>query len=316
MISYNQGDNMATIKKRRLKLKRKNFCILLISILIIFFSINLIPSLLTNNKNKFPKKKQKEKTELEKKLDTLENINKKLDFFKIENIDRYIEYKNKNKDLDIQKIITHVNMGIDNDYYTNTQKSTDLNKSYILVNKYNYLTEDYIPNNLQKISLEYARSGMMLIDYAKEAFEEMAKAAKKENLSIIATSSYRDYKYQVDLYNRYVKNDGKEAADTYSARPGFSEHQTGLAVDIYNGKETYTNFEKTKEFTWMQKNAHLYGFILRFPKDKVKETGYQYESWHYRYVGKKIAKYIKENNISLEEYYVKFIDNKQNTIKE
>lgn len=316
MISYNQGDNMATIKKRRLKLKRKNFCILLISILIIFFSINLIPSLLTNNKNKFPKKEQKEKTELEKKLDTLENINKKLDFFKIENIDRYIEYKNKNKDLDIQKIITHVNMGIDNDYYTNTQKSTDLNKSYILVNKYNYLTEDYIPNNLQKISLEYARSGMMLIDYAKEAFEEMAKAAKKENLSIIATSSYRDYKYQVDLYNRYVKSDGKEAADTYSARPGFSEHQTGLAVDIYNGKETYTNFEKTKEFTWMQKNAHLYGFILRFPKDKVKETGYQYESWHYRYVGKKIAKYIKENNISLEEYYVKFIDNKQNTIKE
>ncbi|MBO5138800.1 MAG: M15 family metallopeptidase [Bacilli bacterium] len=306
---------MATIKKRKLKLKKKNFCILILSILIIIFSINLTISLLTSNKSQ-NKLQKKEKTELEKKLDTLENINKNLDFFKIENIDRYIEYKNKNKDLDIEKIITHVNMGIDYDYYTNTQKSTDLNKSYILVNKYNYLTEDYIPNNLQKISLEYARSGMTLIDYAKEAFEEMAKAAKKEKLSIIATSSYRDYKYQVDLYNRYVKTDGKEAADTYSARPGFSEHQTGLAVDIYNGKETYTDFEKTKEFTWMQENAHLYGFILRFPKDKVKETGYQYESWHYRYVGKKIAKYIKENNISLEEYYIKFIDNKQNTIKE
>jgi len=116
-------------------------------------------------------------------------------------------------------------------------------------------------------------------------------------------STYRSYDYQVDLYNRYVKEDGKNAADTYSGRPGHSEHQTGLAVDVFNNKETYTNFEKTKEFTWMQNHAHEYGFILRFPKDKVNETGYEYESWHYRYVGKKIAKYIKENNISFEEYY-------------
>ena len=135
----------------------------------------------------------------------------------------------------------------------------------------------------------------------------MAKAAKKENYTIIAMSSYRSYSYQENLYAKYVKQDGKEAADTYSGRPGYSEHQTGLAVDIYNGKEDYTNFERTKEFKWMQKHAHEYGFILRFPKDKEKETGYKYESWHYRYVGKNIATIIKNKNISYEEYYVQYI---------
>ena len=143
---------------------------------------------------------------------------------------------------------------------------------------------------------------MKLVSYAKEAFEKLSHAAKQEKLNIIAMSTYRSYNYQVNLYNRYVENDGKEAADTYSGRPGHSEHQTGLAVDVYNIKETYTNFENTKEFTWMQEHAHEYGFILRFPKDKVNETGYQYESWHYRYVGKEIAKYIKDNKISFEEY--------------
>ena len=153
---------------------------------------------------------------------------------------------------------------------------------------------------------------MQLVNYAKDAFEEMAKTAKKENLSIIAMSTYRSYEYQINLYNKYVKLDGKEKADTYSGRAGYSEHQTGLAVDVYNGKESYTNFEITEEFKWMQENAYKYGFILRFPKDKTKETGYDYESWHYRYVGKDIANYIHKNKISYEEYYVKYIQNKKN----
>ena len=131
----------------------------------------------------------------------------------------------------------------------------------------------------------------------------MSKKARESNLNIIAMSAYRSYQYQVTLYNNYVKQDGKEEADAYSARPGYSEHQTGLATDVYNQKETYTNFEKTEEFKWMQENAYKFGFILRFPKGKEEETGYQYESWHYRYVGKEAAKYIKENNITFEEYY-------------
>jgi zinc D-Ala-D-Ala carboxypeptidase len=149
---------------------------------------------------------------------------------------------------------------------------------------------------------------MKLVSNAKKAFYELSTAAKKEGYNIIAMSSYRSYQYQVNLYNRYVEQDGKELADTYSARPGSSEHQTGLAVDVYNGKIEYTSFEKTKEYNWMQENAYKYGFILRFPKDKVKQTGYQYESWHYRYVGKDIAKYIHDHNMCLEEYYVQKIE--------
>ena len=152
---------------------------------------------------------------------------------------------------------------------------------------------------------------MKLVKEAKEAFEELSKASIEDNKKVLAMSSYRSYEYQVNLYNKYVENDGIKEADTYSARPGYSEHQTGLCVDVYDGEIDYTNFEKSDSYNWMQENAYKYGFILRFPKGKEHLTGYQYESWHYRYVGKKIAKYIKENDLTLEEYYAKFIEGKK-----
>ena len=218
------------------------------------------------------------------------------------NLDRYINYKEKNKNLSNIQIVKDVNMDLDKNPYTDMKEAKNLNKINILVNKHNYLKEDYVPNNLEQIDSKYALSNMSLVNTAKDAFENMSKAASKENLKIIAMSTYRSYEYQVNLYNNYAKSDGKAAADTYSGRPGNSEHQTGLAVDVYNQDETYTNFEKTEEYIWMQDNAYKYGFILRFPKGKEKETGYEFESWHYHYVGKDIAKSIKENNISIEEY--------------
>ena len=220
----------------------------------------------------------------------------------MENLDRYISYKNKNKDLSDEQIIKDVNMDLDKKQYEDMHETINLNKINILVNKHNYLKEDYVPENLKNLSSTYALSNMKMVEEAANAFESLSKDASKENYKVIAMSTYRSYEYQVDLYNKYVKSDGKEAADTYSGRPGNSEHQTGLAVDVYNQTETYTNFEKTKEYNWMQENAYKYGFILRFPKDKENETGYEFESWHYRYVGKEIAKYIHKHNITLEEY--------------
>lgn len=222
---------------------------------------------------------------------------------------RYINYQKKNKNLSIEDVVMNVNIGLDKPYYTNTKPAKNLNTNLILVNKYHYLTKNYVPNNLVPINPDYARSGMSLVKEAKEAFEKLSQDAKQDNMMIFAISSYRSYDYQLNLYNTYVAADGKKAADTYSARAGFSEHQTGLVVDVYDGITPYTSFEETKEFKWMQENAYKYGFILRYPKDKVKITGYQYESWHYRYVGKKIAKIIKEANLSLEEYYVKEVKN-------
>lgn len=289
-----------TMKKKKRKLKKKVKIVLTFLICIIIITTTIIVS--TKSGNKTPDKNLTQEEKIIKKL-------KKIPYYKEENKDRYISYQNENKNLDIEEIITNVNIGIDKPYYTNTKPSENLNTNLILVNKYNYLTEDYVPENLEDLDTTYARSGMQLVSEAKEAFETLAENAKEDNMTIIAMSSYRSYDYQVDLYNRYVETDGKEAADTYSARAGFSEHQTGLAVDIYNGDLPYTSFEETEEFEWMQENAYKYGFILRFPEDKTDITGYEYESWHYRYVGKEVAKYIHDNNSTLEEYIAKKVEN-------
>lgn len=279
----------------------------IIIILIILVVIILLPK----NENKNRKTghnilKNKNETIEEK----IKKKCKKLNYCQSGNLSRYLSYYEKNKNLSIEDVITRVNLNLDYSFYTNTIKTPFLNKDYILVNKYLYLGEDYVPDNLEKIPTEYARSGMMLVKVAKEAFLKLAQKAKEENHPVLAMSSYRSYDYQVNLYKRYVASDGVEAADTYSARAGFSEHQTGLCVDVYDGKIDYTNFEQSESFQWMQENAHRYGFILRFPKGKEHITGYQYESWHYRYVGVDIATYIHENNITFEEYYVRFIEPK------
>lgn len=292
--------------KRKKKLKTKNFLVFIIIIILIItsiiYGINKSKNNNTNSKEQ-NKIENKDKINDTKELTELEKAKKDLAYYKDEYEDAYKEYREKNKDLSIEKVIINVNIGLNYDYYTHTKATKDLNTNTILVNKYNYLTEDYVPENLQTVDKKYSSKTLQLVDYAKEAFEELSEAASKENYTVLAMSSYRSYQYQYNLYNRYVNTDGIEAADTYSARPGYSEHQTGLAVDVYNGKEDFTNFEKTKEYNWMQDNAYKFGFILRFPKDKVLETGYQYESWHYRYVGKEIAKYIHDNNLCFEEYY-------------
>lgn len=288
------GGNMK--KKYKLKKKVKVLLTFIICITIITSVIVISTTKDTNKKVLTPEQKEIKKM-------------KKIPYYKEKNKKRYLAYQEEKKDLPIEDVVMHVNIGIDKPYYTNTKKATNLNKTTLLVNKYYYLTEDYVPENLEEISLSYARSGMQLVHEAKEAFETLSEEAKKEGMNIIAMSSYRSYEYQVDLYNRYVETDGKEAADTYSARAGYSEHQTGLAVDVYNKELPYTSFEQTEEFTWMQENAYKYGFILRFPKDKVNITGYQYESWHYRYVGEEVAEYIHKNNLTLEEYYVKELEN-------
>ena len=305
--------------KLKIKVKWKNVIILLVgTILIIFLSVKWIGWIAnslkednkktpevkeTKKKSTKPKEKTPVKTEEEKKLEKLDNVNKRIDFFNMNYLDRYLDYKEKNTELDIIQIIKNVNMHLDKEVYEDTEPAKYLNTTNILVNKHYYLEENYEPENLEAIDKKYALSGMKMVKEAKEAFENMASDAKKEKLNIVAMSTYRSYDYQVDLYNRYVRQDGKEAADTYSGRPGHSEHQTGLAVDVYDNEIDYTKFEKTNEFKWMNEHAQEYGFILRFPKDKENETGYMYESWHYRYVGIEAATYIKENNISFEEYY-------------
>ncbi|MCM3638326.1 M15 family metallopeptidase [Sporosarcina luteola] len=141
---------------------------------------------------------------------------------------------------------------------------------------------------------------------ARAAFDEMAAEAKLSGINLTAFSTYRSYDYQVTLYERYVNKDGVEAADRYSARPGYSEHQTGLAFDIgeVNYEKYWASFKfgETEAGKWVAANAYRYGFILRYPVGKEDITGYRHESWHFRYVGKEIAEEIFKRNITLEEY--------------
>ena len=296
------GDDMSKIK-RKIKIKGKGFFLLILLFLFVFLSFHKFLFSEPNEKTSLKSKKDNDVEKTDERLVKLDNIHKKIDFFNMDYIDRYFNYKDKNSNLSTEQVIKNVNMNLDQPFYDFRIPAKINQQELILVNKYYYLESDYIPENLEAISNRFALSDMRLVKVAKEAFEALAKKAKEDGFSIVAMSSYRSYDYQVNLYNRYVKSDGKEAADTYSGRPGHSEHQTGFAVDVYNGKTPYTDFESTKEYEWMQKHAHEFGFILRFPKGKEDETGYQFESWHYRYVGVDAASYIHKNNISFEEYY-------------
>lgn len=134
------------------------------------------------------------------------------------------------------------------------------------------------------------------------AFNKMKSAASLDGLNIYLSSGYRSYSTQQKLYNNYAKRDGVVAADTYSARAGHSEHQTGLAFDVNIVNDTFAN---TAEAKWLAKNCYKYGFILRYPKGKTNETGYKYEPWHFRYVGVDLATKLYNNGdwITLESYF-------------
>ena len=238
--------------------------------------------------------------------DSLKNSFKKEKYYIEKNLERYLDYYNKNSDLSLSKVVTDINSNLDKIKYEDVNES-DLNKDIlVLVNKYYYLPDGYNPSDLVTLTSKYNTGvNSKMREDAANAFMEMSDAATLDNIIIKNASAFRSYEYQVDLYNKYIERDGKKAADTYSARPGFSEHQTGLCTDI---NQIDSGFESTDAFKWLDKNAYKYGFILRFPKDKEDITGYEYESWHWRYVGKEAAKVINNENITFEEYYAYYVE--------
>jgi len=163
-----------------------------------------------------------------------------------------------------------------------------------------YIDNILIANKTYNLPSSYAPGGLLKIFTSN--FNNMKNDASKEGINLNIISGYRSYSSQNYIYNNYVKKDGKNKADTYSARPGHSEHQTGLAADI---NSLYTSFINTKEGKWLNENCHKYGFIIRYPKGKEEITGYIYEPWHIRYVGVELSTKLYNNGnwISLEEYF-------------
>lgn len=224
-----------------------------------------------------------------------------LSYFKEDNLERYFNYYKDNSDMDYTDIITYVNIGLDNEHYTNVIDVDKQDDILVLVNKYHKLSSDYVPSDLEILSSKYAVGTQKLRKEAKDKFMEMCDAAKEDGINIKAGSTYRSYSYQQGLYNRYVNRDGKKEADRYSARAGYSEHQTGLAIDILNGKNEFID-EDNKEYDWLVNNCYKFGYILRYTKEDEDITGYQFESWHFRYVGTDVAMVIKDTGLTYDEY--------------
>ena len=226
--------------------------------------------------------------------------------------DKYIEYLNDNPTLDTATIVRDINIHLNYEFYEKTYKANTNLDTAILVNKYYYLESDYIPDDLVNISQTYSwgeNGSQKTRQVVYDAFIDMWNAANKEGYYLMVNSSFRNYQDQESVYNAYKNTSGETYANSIATKPGFSEHQTGLALDIFSKSNTNKNtFKDTPEAKWLKENAYKYGFILRYPEEFEEVTGITFEPWHYRYVGKDIAKYIYENNITFDEYYAYFLE--------
>ena len=300
------------MKKRVLKKGVIKFFIVLIIIIILAISGLFVYKYYTSDLYKltklgYDKEISKEIISLGKseKVLSLEYNEKMIDILKStyyldKNLEKYIEYYNSHKDTSIVEIITIINTHIDNKFYS-LKLETDLSKgNAMIVNKFYSLNKDYNPDNLVNVKNWYAYGEQKIIEEVYDNYIEMFNAAKKENLTLIINDSYRTYEEQEKTHKRY--------GDDYAARAGSSEHNTGLAIDVICPGANGDNFDKTKEFEWLQNHAHEYGFILRYPKDKENITGYSYESWHYRYLGRELATKVRNSGLTYEEYYAYYIE--------
>ncbi|MDB2151041.1 M15 family metallopeptidase [Clostridium butyricum] len=176
-------------------------------------------------------------------------------------------------------------------------------KDVILVNG-DYGVGDYKPEKLVVPNIEFNDDSCneeKKVSYEiKEPLENMINDAKSDNVVLIGNSAYRSYKSQKEVYNNRVNAVGRKKAEDYVAKPGFSEHQTGLCIDVTNRDKYFV--KGTEEADWIANNCYKYGFIIRYPEGKENITGISYEPWHIRYVGKEIAKQIHNKGITLEEY--------------
>ncbi len=314
--------------KKRRKIKKK---VIYLGIGLILFIILLITGILlykhfTSNEYKLGKigYSEKEITSILKLDDTYINyaLEHKYDddliqltnqkWFIWKNYDKYKDYikdlEKQPAEVNYEDVITKVNTKTNYKYYTHTEE-TNMDLGYgILVNKYYSLPNQYAPDDIVDIPTTYSFAGNQIREEVFNAFKEMADAAKEEGITLIVNSGYRTYEYQKNLYDQYARENGEDFADDYAARPDFSEHQSGLALDIVSYGLNMDNFAESDTYKWLTENCTDYGFILRYPEGKEEITGYAFEGWHYRYVGKDLAKKVEKSGLTFDEYYAYYLD--------
>lgn len=240
-------------------------------------------------------------------------INKETDkygsiYFSIKkNYTRYDEYANLNPDMDIEEVVWRVNSNLDKEFYDSNYVSiaNETTDEPFLINKFNRVSDDFEPKDLVKIEGNY-----LATQETTKAYKSMLEEMEKEGMKIYVVSSYRSIEYQRNLYNNYLKSDDKDTVDTYSARPGYSEHHTGRALDISHIPGNINAFEGSEEAEWVYENCYRFGFIVRYREENMDVTGYMYEPWHITYVGTEISSRMHTDGIeTLEEYVARYGQN-------
>ena len=233
------------------------------------------------------------------------------EYFIKDNLNRYMTYHEENEGTTTRNVVATVNTNSDYARYDHNIE-TDTSKDYLmLVNKYYHLNEDYVPTDLVNISNRYYYGeDHQIRSIVYEAFVDMWNQANNDGIYLIINSSYRNYQDQQSVYDSYKDTYGTTYADSIAARPGYSEHQTGLSLDIFSTEHTTTtNFKDSPAYSWLTENAYKYGFIQRYKETNEDITGFAEESWHWRYVGVEVATYLHEHDITFDEYYAYFIAN-------
>ena len=236
----------------------------------------------------------------------------KNDLFKYSKFDRYLAYQKKHKDLTVDQVVFRIELNLDKPYYEDSKMVKNPDDITVLTNKYLQIPEDYEPKDLVDMDSKYANNmygQKKLRKEAYDAFVRMVDDAKADGVTFYAESAYRSFDYQEKLYKNYVASNGQEKANKFAAKPGFSEHELGLAIDLAN---IWTITTKGEEYKWLSKHAHKYGYIFRYKEEWEDITGYSAESWHIRKVEQKVATDVVKKNMSYEEYYIKYIANKKN----
>lgn len=242
---------------------------------------------------------------------TYEDLSPFLNFSSF-NIFNYFQYINliNNHNFTIVESLNYVNNPNYYNFYISPKEALFKNTNTILVNKCFYLDQSFTPQNLiplKETNLLYIKRENEEMLIKKEILNDyisLYNLAKINNFELYIFSSYRDYNKQYHLYYN-VNNQN----DEYVARPGFSEHQTGYALDISTLNYGLTNnFQYSDEYKWLINNSYKFGFILRYPKEKENITGYNYEPWHFRYVGTDLAAKLYKENLTLEEYILKYLE--------
>ena len=230
----------------------------------------------------------------------------KEEYFDFDKLEDYIAYSNENKDAPIQKVIAIVNVGADKDWYENV-KETDTSKgNLMIVNKFYGLPSDYEPE-LVLVSSTYAYANKYVSSAIYDDLVGLLDAARGNGFTLVVSQGYRSYAEQEETYNNYKSSYSTREADEFVARPGHSEYQTGLGVDIEPYNKNVEDVTQSAEHKWLINNAYKYGFILRYEEGKEDITGFDANNWRFRYVGRNAALQIHDKGLTFDEYYEYYV---------